>query len=155
MQNFYIHSFEAKNYRHFESLLVKFNKKFNFITGANGCGKTSILHGIMHSFDSSNHINTRFSDTSSIQTNLIIGNDNIDSLKISVGFGRGSFRNKEYRGSTLYSYLPPSIVIDEFQLFSANRFKETFPYVIPLNITSDRNIKYKFIEGTRRLLPND
>lgn len=155
MQNFYIHSFEAKSYRHFESLLVKFNKKFNFITGSNGCGKTSVLHGIMHSFDHSNHINTRFSDTSSILTNLIIGDDRVETLKISVGFGIGSFKTKEYRGATLYSFQPPSAALIGFKAFSANQFKETFPYIIPLNITSERNIKYKFIEGTLRQLPED
>lgn len=155
MQNFYIDSFEAKNYRHFSSLFIKFDKKFNFITGSNGCGKTSILHGIMHSFDQSNHINTRFSDRSSISSNLIIGDDRFNSLKVSVGFGQGSFRTKEYRGSTLYSYLPPSTRLNGFETFSASQFNETFPYIIPLNITSERNIKYKFIEGTRRQLPED
>ncbi len=155
MQNFYMHSFEAKNYRHFESLFIKFNNKFNFITGSNGCGKTSVLHGIMHSFDSNNHINTRFSDDSSILTNLIIGSDTANFLKISVGFGWGSFRNKEYRGNTLYNYLTPLATQDGFKGFSIIDFKNTFPHVIPLNITSERNIKYEFIEGTRRLLPED
>lgn len=155
MQNFYIHSFEARNYRHFEALFVKFNKKFNFITGSNGCGKTSVLHGIMHSFNQSNHINTRFSDASSISTNLIIGDDRVDTLNVSVGFGIGSFKSKEYRGSTLYNFLPPTVTQDGFEAFSANQFKESFPYIIPMNITSERNIKYKFIEGTRRKLPEE
>ncbi|WP_448761713.1 AAA family ATPase [Acinetobacter tandoii] len=154
MQNFYIHSFEAKNYRHFESLFIKFNNKFNFITGSNGCGKTSVLHGVMHCFNQSNHINTRFLDDSSIATNLIL-EDGVEPQKISVGFGVGSFRSKEYRGNTFYQTNLPTTSLIDFENWDKYQFERTYPYIIPLNITSDRNIRYKFIEGTRRILPND
>ena len=39
----YITHLHAKNTGIFEQLDVSFNKKFNFIVGPNGCGKTSII----------------------------------------------------------------------------------------------------------------
>ncbi|WP_158281938.1 MULTISPECIES: ATP-binding protein [unclassified Azospirillum] len=45
-----------KNVSCFENISISFNKKFNFICGANGIGKTSILNIIGASFISLHHI---------------------------------------------------------------------------------------------------
>lgn len=50
-----IKSLNLKNFRNHENLSLQFNKKFVYITGANGSGKTSILESIHYIATSKSH----------------------------------------------------------------------------------------------------
>ncbi|EGC4561501.1 AAA family ATPase [Escherichia coli] len=47
-----IEKLHLKNFRHFPEVNINFNRGFNFISGPNGCGKTSILAAIGHTLNS-------------------------------------------------------------------------------------------------------
>nr|WP_250855103.1 AAA family ATPase [Escherichia coli] len=52
-----IEKLHLKNFRHFPEVNINFNRGFNFISGPNGCGKTSIPAAIGHTLNS----NTEYS----------------------------------------------------------------------------------------------
>ena len=149
MQRSYIESLHVKNVRQFDELNVRFNKGFNFISGPNGCGKTSILASISHCFHHGNLQYSRFKEGAEFWTDLIANNE-----KMRVGLGCGSLEPKGYRNSTIKQWISPDIEEGRRTLLSYQS-KEILQGACPLFLGTQRSIKYKQIEGVKRELSLD
>ena len=149
MFNYFINSFYAENFRQFSKISMKFNNRFNFITGPNGCGKSSILTGIHHCIH--NDYNSSRLDKNSCFHIEIISNDK----KIFLGLGKNSFKEqKSYRQTTLYAWQNPNVdvnnLIEKFEVLNPGMQREK---IVPLFLGTKRSIDYKRIDGTTREEP--
>ncbi|WP_412500094.1 AAA family ATPase [Vibrio cyclitrophicus] len=102
MSSTYIEKLHLRNFRQFKTLDVEFNKRFNFIAGPNGCGKTSILAGISHSFHHQSLNFSRFEEGSEFWTDLTV-----KGKKKRIGLGKGSMPKTSYRQQSITQWNPP------------------------------------------------
>ncbi|WP_330472178.1 AAA family ATPase [Vibrio harveyi] len=144
MSSTYIEKLHLRNFRQFKTLDVEFNKRFNFIAGPNGCGKTSILAGISHSFSHDSLQFSRFNEDSEFWTDVIV-----DGEKKRTGLGKGSLTGTSYRQSSINRWnLPPSEEGRESIVLHST--KDSLNGFCPLFIGAERSIKYKKIQGMTR-----
>lgn len=146
MANYIINSFYAENFRQFSKISVKFNKNFNFLTGPNGCGKSSVLTGIHHCIHN-DYRASRLNEESTFFLEAIMNSD-----VIFFGLGRGSFaKNNSYRHISVQNWLRPNILPNS----QKNNLKILLPYenkgqLVPLFIGTKRYIDYVEISGATR-----
>lgn len=143
MSDFFIERVYAKNYRQFSTLDVTFNRGFNFITGPNGSGKTSILACIAHCLYHGTYNYSRFKENVEFWTDLVMPEG-----KYRVGMGAGSINPMGYRQNQVKSWNNPPIDNDR-QSISTSDIRKLEEYC-PLFIGSNRNIKYTKIDGMKR-----
>lgn len=145
MINYFIDSFYAENFRQFKRISVLFNKRFNFLTGPNGCGKSSILTGIHHCIYQ-DYSSSRL-DNTSFHVN-IIGNDK----KICLGLGKNSFKEiNTYRKSNLYMWNNPQIdLMNQTEKVEIKNPSDSRDKIVPLFLGTKRSIDYKVINGMTR-----
>ncbi|MBN3066025.1 AAA family ATPase [Pectobacterium aquaticum] len=129
-----IERLHVKNLKQFPEVNVKFNDRFNFITGPNGCGKTSLLSAIAHCL-AWNGEYSRHQDDSEYWID-VIEND----ARFRLGFGQVFLRNKSYRNDEIIRYTnPPSE--EGRQSFNIYDAKTTYK-LPPLVIGAQRKINY-------------
>ncbi|QNG99909.1 AAA family ATPase [Pseudomonas sediminis] len=140
----YIEKLHLKDFRQFKILNVEFNKKFNFIAGPNGCGKTSILAGISHCLHHGAFHYSRFQEKSEFWTDLTVS-----GRKKRVGTGQNSIDIKGYRQQSIKAWnIPtPEKGRESVLLHEVNNKLDGF---CPLFIGAERSIKYKQINGMTR-----
>ncbi|MCG3885824.1 AAA family ATPase [Photobacterium leiognathi] len=144
MSSSYIEKLHLSHFRQFKTLDVEFNHRFNFISGPNGCGKTSILAGISHCFNQYSLDFTRFNSNSEFWTDL-----NLDGKKVRTGLGKGSFTGSSYRSNSSDVYNPP--IAEENRIAIPTYQSESrLDGFCPLFIGAERSIKYKKIVGMTR-----
>ncbi|MFG0322983.1 AAA family ATPase [Pseudomonas sp. zjy_15] len=146
MSDFYIERVYAKNYRQFSTLDVSFNKGFNFITGPNGSGKTSILACIAHCLHHGTYSYSRFQENVEFWTDVTIPTD-----KFRIGMGSGSINPIGYRENALSRWNPPPQE-DGRKAISTHQLDKMEEFC-PLFIGSNRSIKYTKIAGMQREKP--
>ena len=82
----YLEKIELKNFKNYESEIINFSDKINFITGENGSGKTNLLDAIYYLSFTKSAFNKV--DENNIKNNgdffLIRGNYKIDNKSISI-----------------------------------------------------------------------
>ena len=144
MTSDYIEKLHLKNFRQFRLLNVEFSKKFNFIAGPNGCGKTSILAGISHCFHYGSFQYSRFQEDSEFWTDLTVSGE-----KKRVGIGKNSITNKGYRNQSIKAWNTPDVETDRVSI-EIYRATEHLAGFCPLFIGAQRNIKYQQISGMTR-----
>lgn len=144
MEMSYIESLHAKNIRQFSSLKVTFNKKFNFIAGPNGCGKTSILTCISHCFYYGSIEYSRIQETTEFWTDFTSKN-----LKYRIGLGAGSFNVTNYRKGSIRSWGRIPTEANRTTL-EARDTEQNSSIFCPLFLGANRSITYKEISGMQR-----
>lgn len=140
----YIEHLHVKNIRQFGTLDITFNKKFNFIAGPNGCGKTSILTCISHCFFYGNLEYSRVQENTELWTDFTS-----KDLKYRLGLGQGSFNKGEYRKGSLklWGEIPKEINRTTLAPHEISKNTEIF---CPLFLGANRSITYKEISGMQR-----
>lgn len=137
-----IERLHVKSIKRFPEVNVKFNDRFNFITGPNGCGKTSILAAIAHCL-SWNGEYSRHQDDSEYWIDVSEYDE-----RYRFGLGPGFLRVKKYRGDQLHIYItPPSEEGRQSLYVSDVKTRYKLP---PLVIGAQRKIAYKTINGVTR-----
>ncbi|KHA76766.1 hypothetical protein NC77_21895 [Janthinobacterium lividum] len=138
-----IESLHLRGMRQFHEVDVHFNAGFNFIAGPNGCGKTSILAGISHCFNT-NFQYSRFSENVEFWVDLEANNRNF-----RIGIGEGAFSRFSYRDTQLYKWVHPPVAENRESLIIAD-VPNRPELLIPLFIGAQRRIKYSKIQGLKR-----
>lgn len=141
----YITHLHAQNTGIFEELDISFNKKFNFIVGPNGCGKTSILKCIALSLAPSDPRGFRYGNNSAVWFDATYDNKNY-----RVGLGEGWVSNiDEYRQASHSSWKRPPQQ-EGVLSYTVNKLEEENINITPLILGAYRRIEYQRIEGMHR-----
>ena len=100
----YIMNLHARGCGIFDELDINFGKKFNFIVGPNGCGKTSILKLIAFILKPSNFIKEmRYKNSTELWLEATI-----DHSEYRIGIGNNFVKNGEsYRNASLAKIIKP------------------------------------------------
>lgn len=147
MENYITH-LSAKNIGIFESLEISFNKKFNFIVGPNGCGKTSILRAMALALSFSYFHAFRYGANASVWFDTVY-NDS----QYRVGFGEGFIKHgEEYRHANLYGWISPPNTEGIISKNISQILNENIN-ITPLILGAYRRIEYKQIPGMNRQEP--
>lgn len=137
-----IERLHVKSIKKFSEVNVKFNDRFNFITGPNGCGKTSILAAIAHCL----HWNGEYSRHHDDSEYWIDVNEHGERFRF--GLGPGFLKLKKYRGDQIHMFTNPPAEAGRRSFNNSdvkNRYK-----LPPLVIGAQRKIGYKNINGVSK-----
>lgn len=137
-----IEKLHVKSLKKFPEVNVTFNDRFNFITGPNGCGKTSILAAIAHSI-SWNGTHSRHQDDSEYWIDVIE-----EGKKFRFGLGPGFVKTKQYRKDEIRQFILPPTEQDR-ETIEIYKTHEIYK-LPPLIIGAQRKIAYKSISGVAR-----
>lgn len=144
MEN-YIEKLHARNVGKFNSLDIEFNKKFNFIIGANGCGKTSIIKCLAIILNPQLALNFRYKDDCEIWADCIC-----DDVPLRVGLGQGWVSKGDiYRNASHKTWTNPPI-IDGRQSLNIHKVQTDNLNFVPLILGAYRRIEYQDIQGMTR-----
>ena len=134
-----IETLHVKNLRQFPEINIRFNEGFNFITGPNGCGKTSVLAAIAHCLNWNGEYSRHKVDSEYwIDVNEL-------GVKYRYGFGPGFLKSVDYRKDQLKRYITPPVE-DGRKSVESQRASENFK-LPPLIIGAQRKIVYKSLSG--------
>jgi len=134
-----IEKLHVKNLKHFPEINIRFNEGFNFITGPNGCGKTSVLAAIAHSINWNGEY-SRHKEDSEYWIDL---NESGESYR--CGFGPGFLRSVAYRKDEIKIFTPPPFEEGRKSMHAHDvKLNIKLP---PLIIGAQRKIAYKSLGG--------
>lgn len=146
MKELYIEQLYMKKFRKFKEARIKFNKGFNFLVGANGNGKTSILRALALNTNTDSVGDSRVGEDSEFHT---IFTYNEKRYKIGLGKGWVNPNSLGYRTTSIMS-LPAPEREEGIISLSTGRINEEVPVYAPLFISAYRKVEYTRIEGMRR-----
>ncbi len=141
----YITHLHAQNTGIFEELDISFNKRFNFIVGPNGCGKTSMLKCIALSLAPGDSKGFRYGDNSAVWFDAICDNENY-----RIGLGEGWVSDvDEYRQARHRFWEEPPRQKGMLS-YTVKKLEEENINIAPLILGAYRRIEYQRIEGMHR-----
>ena len=144
----YISRLYAQNTGVFEQLDISFNKKFNFIVGPNGCGKTSILKCIALALAPSESRGLRYGENSAVWFDAFYNNQTY-----RIGLGSGWVSNiDQYRQANLSAWKTPPQQAG-ITSYTVNKLESENINITPLILGAYRRIEYQRIEGMHRESP--
>lgn len=146
----YIDSIYAKNIGKYKEAKVKLNPRFNFLVGANGCGKTTLLKYVAIIMNPVRANVFRYGDDATVWIDY---NDN--GKKIRIGLGEGWVtEGKDYRKATHYQWAAPKMDTTVSESYGINDLENNNIKFAPLILGAYRRISYKEISGMKKeLLP--
>jgi len=142
----YIKSLNIKNIGKYSEAKVKFNKRFNFLVGANGCGKTSIIKSIAIILNPGRANVFRYGNNASVWVDCIEGDKNI-----RIGLGEGWVKDGiDYRKAVHSMWKAPNIDDEVSESFAVNDLEKNEIVFAPLILGAYRRIQYREIEGMKK-----
>lgn len=145
MTEWYISNLYASKVGLFTELKIEFNKRFNFIVGSNGSGKTSILRCIGLSVNQAAANSFRYGEDSELWVDIYN-----EEEKIRIGFGKGWITNYDiYRNVTFRNWTTPPHP-DGVRSFTVNHIENQGVFYCPLIVGAYRKINYSRKEGMKR-----
>lgn len=142
MKKNYIESLHAEDIGVFKQLDIKFNNKFNFIVGPNGCGKTSILRCLAIALSPGKAMEFRHKENSAVWIDC-----NYNDSFFRVGLGKGWVKNGEdYRRAQHSNWTTPP-TIDGRESTNEDQLINKKVNLTPLVLGAYRRIGYKEIKG--------
>lgn len=146
MKTKYIQSLHATNIGKFSILNVVFNPRFNFIVGANGCGKTTLLKTIAVIFNPEKAATFRYGQESEIWIDCVDG-----AVVKRIGLGNGWVKQgNDYRKAQLNWWKEPPMSTEIQNSFSASSIDEKGINLVPVFYGAYRRISYHAIDGMKR-----
>jgi energy-coupling factor transporter ATP-binding protein EcfA2 len=143
MSEMIIEALHVKNVRLFTELNIRFNPKFNFLAGPNGCGKTSVLACMSHCFQQNYFEYSRYGKNSEFWSDIIK-----DGIKYRLGLDKGSLNENEYRKNSLHTWIQPPTIEGRSSIVSYQA--KDILKISPFFIGAWRNINYQQIQGVQR-----
>lgn len=138
-----IRSLHVENIGLFNKLDIEFNSGFNFISGPNASGKTSILRNISLALSHVSINQFRYRDGAEVWIEF---NDNLDTVK-RLGFGKDWMSNPDqYQGASLKSWNAPE-KREGIESLSPHGLENNGISFAPLFISAFRKISYVKIQG--------
>ncbi|MDD3417847.1 MAG: AAA family ATPase [Lachnospiraceae bacterium] len=142
----YIEKLHAKSIAKYQELNIEFGEKFNFIVGANGCGKTTLLKTMALIFNPGRANSFRYGDDCEIWIDYVNG-----EVKQRIGLGEGWMRQgTEYRKAQHYSWTVPCNSDGVDGTYSVNLLEENKIFLTPLFLGAYRRIEYIEIQGMKK-----
>lgn len=142
----YIKSLNVKNIGKYSEAKVRFNRRFNFLVGANGCGKTSIIKSIAVILNPGRANVFRYGSNASVWIDCIEGNKSI-----RIGLGEGWVEDGiDYRKAVHRMWKAPEIDDVVSESFAVNDLEQNEIVFAPLILGAYRRIQYREIEGMKK-----
>lgn len=142
----YIERLYARNMGKYKEAKIQFNKKFNFLIGANGCGKTTLIKYMAIILNPSRANVFRYGDNATVWTDY-----NNDGHIIRIGLGEGWVdKGTNYRKATHRMWAAPLKDPDVSATYAVSNLEENGIEFAPLILGAYRRIEYQEIEGMKK-----
>ena len=142
----YIENIYAKNIGKYKEAKVMFNPRFNFLVGANGCGKTTLLKYMAIILNPSKANVFRYGNNATVWVDY-----NNNGEKIRIGLGEGWVeKGIDYRKATHHIWKAAKKDEDILESYAINDLEKHKIDFAPLILGAYRRIQYREIEGMKK-----
>lgn len=142
----YIESIYARNIGKYKQAKVLFNPRFNFLVGANGCGKTTLLKYIAIILNPNRANVFRYGDEATVWVDY-----NNEGEKIRIGLGEGWVeKGTNYRKAAVHVWKAARKDESVVATYTFNDLEKNHVEFAPLILGAYRRIQYQELEGMKK-----
>ena len=142
----YIESIYARNIGKYKQAKVLFNPRFNFLVGANGCGKTTLLKYIAIILNPNRANVFRYGDEATVWVDY-----NNEGEKIRIGLGEGWVeKGTNYRKAAVRVWKAARKDESVVATYTFNDLEKNHVEFAPLILGAYRRIQYQELEGMKK-----